>query len=139
MEVTSATSTTSATPSTTPSVSSSQLSSTVDYNTFLQLLIAEMKNQDPTAPTDTAQYMSQFAQFSTVEQAIQTNSKLESLLTSNALAQADGLIGRTASYTGSDGSVTSGKIAAISIISGGAVATLDNGSTVPLDAGVTIS
>src|SRR5260221_314320 len=64
---------------------------TVDYNTFLQLLIAQMKNQDPTNPTDASQYMSQFAQLSTVEQAMQTNSKLDALLSSSALSQADGL------------------------------------------------
>jgi len=49
-----------ATPSTKPA------SSSIDYNTFLQLMIAEMKFQDPTNPTDTSQYMSQFAQFSSV-------------------------------------------------------------------------
>ena len=55
-------------------------SATVGYNDFLQLLIAQMKNQDPTSPTDMAQYMSQFAQLSSVEQAIQTNAKLDTLL-----------------------------------------------------------
>lgn len=70
-------------------------SNIVDQNTFLQLLIAEMKNQDPTNPTDPAQYMGQFAQLSSVEQAVQTNSKLDALLSSSALSQADGLIGRT--------------------------------------------
>ena len=72
---------------------------TVDYNTFLQLLVAEMKNQDPTNPMDTAQYMSQFAQLSTVEQAMQTNSKLDALLSSQSLSQANGLIGKTVSFT----------------------------------------
>src|SRR5262245_65056160 len=93
---------------TTPTSSIKSASGRIDYNTFLQLMIAEMKYQDPTNPTDTSQYMSQFAQFSTVEQGIQTNNKLDSLLSSQALAQADSLIGRTA--TSSDGSV-SGKIA----------------------------
>ena len=62
-------------------------SNTVDYNTFLQLLVAEMKNQDPTNPMDTSQYMSQFAQLSTVEQAMQTNSKLDALLSSPAICR----------------------------------------------------
>ena len=31
-------------------------SPTVDYNAFLQLLIAQMKNQDPTSPTDMSQF-----------------------------------------------------------------------------------
>jgi len=114
-------------------------SSTIDYNAFLQLLIAQMKNQDPTSPTDMTQYMSQFAQLSQVEQSIQTNTKLDSLLSSNALLQADGLIGRTATFTSSDGVETTGKIAAVNIIQGGAVATLENGTKVLLGPGITIS
>ena len=112
-------------------------SGSVDYNTFLQLMLAEMKYQDPTQPKDASEYMSQFAQFSTVEQGIQTNNKLDSLLASQALAQADGLIGRTA--TSSDGSV-SGQIASITVSAGGATtATLSDGRTLSLRDGVTIS
>lgn len=112
---------------------------TVDYNAFLQLLIAQMKNQDPTSPTDMSQYMSQFAQMSSVEQAIQTNAKLDTLLSSTALSQAESLIGRTASFTSSDGQSTTGKITAVRIIQGGAVATLENGTQVRLGPGITIS
>ena len=43
----------------------------VDYNGFLRLLIAQMKNQDPTKPMDSAQFMAQLASFSNVEQAHQ--------------------------------------------------------------------
>ena len=114
-------------------------SPTVDYNAFLQLLIAQMKNQDPTSPTDMSQYMSQFAQMSSVEQAIQTNAKLDTLLSSTALSQAESLIGRTASFTSSDGQSTTGKITAVRIIQGGAVATLENGTQVQLGPGITIS
>ncbi len=52
----------------------------VDYDAFLQLLVAEMKNQDPTEPMDSAQFISQLASFSNVEQGIQTNDKLGQLL-----------------------------------------------------------
>lgn len=38
--------------------------------TFLQLLVAQIKNQDPTNPTDSVQYVSQLAQFSELEQVI---------------------------------------------------------------------
>jgi flagellar basal-body rod modification protein FlgD len=139
MQVPSVTSTTNSTGQTS-ATDTSQAGPTIDYNMFLQLLIAEMKNQDPTSPTDTTEYMSQFAQFSSVEQAVQTNSKLDTLLTSNALSQADGLIGRTASFTSTDGDAVSGKIVSISILSGGvAVATLEDGSSVQVEAGVTIS
>src|SRR5262245_3047262 len=112
-----------ATTSATPSASTSPAAS-VDYNTFLKLLIAEMQNQDPTNPTDAAQFMGQFAQFSSVEQAVQTNSKLDGLLTSSALAQADGLIGHTATFTTEDGQTVAGTITDITLVQGGALATL---------------
>jgi flagellar basal-body rod modification protein FlgD len=138
MNVTSATDTTS-TGSTATGSTTNTSTNTVDYNTFLQLLIAEMKNQDPTNPTDTSQYMSQFAQLSTVEQAMQTNTKLDALLSSSALSQADGLIGRTASFTDSTGATVTGKIASVSINTDGSIATLDNGTKIPVGAGLTLS
>jgi flagellar basal-body rod modification protein FlgD len=134
MNVTSATSAAAATQSPTPTASAPPDS--LDYNSFLTLLIAQMKNQDPTKPTDPSQFVAQLASFSSVEQAIKTNSKLDTMMTSLALSQAEGLIGRT--LTSSDGSVT-GAVAGIHIVSGGAVAILENGKEVPLDAGVTVS
>jgi flagellar basal-body rod modification protein FlgD len=108
----------------------------IDYDSFLKLLIAQMKNQDPTNPTDPAQLVAQLASFSGVEQAIKTNNKLDSLMTSMALSQAEGLIGRT--VASADGSVT-GTVTGIRIVSGGAVALLENGKELPLVAGVTVS
>ena len=39
-------------------------------DTFLQLLVAQLKNQDPLQPTDGVQFLSQLAQFSQVEQLV---------------------------------------------------------------------
>ena len=111
-------------------------STTVDYNGFLQLLIAQLKNQDPTQPTDSTQFVSQLASFSAVEQQVQTNSKLDSLLTGSKLAQADSVIGRT--LTSADGTV-SGVVASVTLTSGGSTATLAGGATVALTDGVKIS
>jgi flagellar basal-body rod modification protein FlgD len=111
---------------------STATAATVNYNEFLQLLVAELQNQDPTNPADPTQYMSQLASFSSVEQQVQTNSTLDSLLA----AQAGGLVGQT--VTSADGT-TSGVVASIQTsASGGAIATLQNGSTVTLGSGVTI-
>ncbi|MDF0492618.1 flagellar hook assembly protein FlgD [Bradyrhizobium yuanmingense] len=137
MNVNSATDSTSRSSST--DTNSTTTSNSVDYNTFLQLLIAQMKNQDPTNPMDTAQYMSQFAQLSTVEQAMQTNAKLDALLSSQSLSQANGLIGKTVSFTDSTGATFSGKVVSVSINSDGSIATLQDGTKVAVGPGLTIS
>ena len=136
MQVNTANSQSSGTPSASKTTGTG---SSLDYDAFLKLFMAEMKNQDPTAPTSSTEYIAQFATFSQVEQSMQTNTKLDSLLTSGALAQADNLIGRTASFVATDGTSVSSKITSIRIVSGGAVANLENGNSVALDAGVTIS
>jgi flagellar basal-body rod modification protein FlgD len=120
----------------TPQVPPSASKKTLDYDAFLKLLIAQIKFQDPTQPLDPTEQVSQLATFSTVEQSIKTNTKLDSLLTSFALAQADSVIGRT--LTSADGE-TSGKVMSVRIIEGGAVAILDNGKEVTLGSGVRIS
>lgn len=112
-------------------------SATVDYNSFLKLLVAELQNQDPTNPTDPTQYLSQIASFSAVGQTVQTNQKLDTMITTNALQQADTAIGRT--VTSADGTI-SGKVSSASIGSDGTItATLANGTTLALGSGVTIS
>ncbi|MCK9910590.1 flagellar hook assembly protein FlgD [Microbacteriaceae bacterium K1510] len=115
---------------------SSASKASLDYTAFLRLLIAQMQNQDPTNPTDPAQWMGQIAAFSNVEQGIQTNAKLDSLMTSMALSQVDGLIGRT--ITSDDGTIT-GKIESVRIVSGGTVAVLDSGDQIMLGSGLKIS
>ena len=139
MQVTSTTPTTNNTTSTTNTTTATTAANqnTVDYNTFLQLLVTELQNQDPTSPTDPTQYLSQLASFSAVGQSVQTNAKLDTMLTTSALSQADNAIGRT--VTSADGS-TSGVVSSVAIGSDGTVqATLKNGSTLPLGGGVTIS
>jgi flagellar basal-body rod modification protein FlgD len=77
---TAVTSTTSSTTSTTSTSSSSGLSA--DYDTFLQLLCAQLENQNPLDPTDATQFTSQLVQYSNLEQQIATNDKLDSVLSS---------------------------------------------------------
>ncbi len=70
-----------------------------DLNTFLQLLTTQMQNQDPLSPTDPTQFVAQLAQFSSVEQAIQTNNQLSTILgqlQADSLKLDAGLIGRQA-------------------------------------------
>ncbi len=51
-----------------------------DFDGFLKLLTTQLQTQDPLSPMDAEQFTSQLVQFSAVEQAIQTNSQLKSLV-----------------------------------------------------------
>ncbi|HRY27079.1 MAG: flagellar hook capping FlgD N-terminal domain-containing protein [Geminicoccaceae bacterium] len=51
-----------------------------DFDSFLKLLTTQLTTQDPLSPMDAEQFTSQLVQFSGVEQAIQTNTKLEMLI-----------------------------------------------------------
>ncbi len=117
-----------------PTASAGQ--TTVDYQTFLKLLVAQMKNQDPTNPMDSTDYVAQLATFSQVEQSVQMNSKLDQILQSSVLSQASSLIGRT--VTSADGTV-SGVVAEVRLFSDGIIAVLEDGQEVPMFAGVKVS
>ena len=47
--------------------------------TFLQLLVAQIKNQDPLNPSDSTQFLTQLAQFSELEQMTNVNTQLQQL------------------------------------------------------------
>ncbi len=133
MSVGAVTSTTSTSQSS--GVSTAAKNSALDYDAFLTLLVAQMSNQDPLNPTDSAEYMGQLASFSSVEQQIQTNSKLDSMVAVSALTQADSLIGRT--ITSADG-LTSGVVQAVRAGSSGVEAVIESGSTVLLESGTKV-
>lgn len=68
--------------------SSKKNNSTVDKDQFLQLLVAQMKYQDPLEPTSNTEYVSQYATFSELEQMQNMSASLE-------LARASSLVGQT--------------------------------------------
>ena len=85
----------------TTAASTTAAANSLSYNDFLTMLMAEMKNQDPTQPMDPTAMVSQLATISQVGQAVQTNMTLASMLTEASLTQAEIAVGQT--MTSSDG------------------------------------
>jgi flagellar basal-body rod modification protein FlgD len=115
---------------------SSKSSSTVDYESFLKLLIAQLKNQDPTKPMDSTQFVSQLASFSAVEQQVATNARLDQLLTASNLSQAGAIVGL---HVRSDDGTIEGNIKEVRIQSHAVTAVLEDGRTIDVGSGVTLS
>ena len=96
-------STTSPTATTTSSSTSAQGQLDTNYQTFLTLLTTQLQNQDPLSPMDSSQFTNQLVLFSQVEQQIQTNSNLSTLISAsntNTTQQALGYIGLDVTATG---------------------------------------
>lgn len=66
--------------STTASTAGAASSLAADFDTFLTLLTSQLQNQDPLDPLDTENFTQQLVQFAGVEQAITTNTNLETLI-----------------------------------------------------------
>ena len=116
--ITSTYSTDSTTTSSSSSTTSSSSNSSLGQTEFLTLLVTQMKNQDPTNPMDNQQLTAQMAQFSSLEQLININTGLASLLSasnSTTSAQALSLIGKEVTTQGHNTYVTGGVAGDISL------------------------
>jgi len=111
---------TNANGTTTSSDAFNQLSG--NFQTFLTLLTTQLKNQDPTSPMDSNEFTQQLVEYSQVEQQINTNTNLQSLI-SQGSSNGSAL---TVSYLGKNVSITNGNA---SLSNGAATWTYNLGST----------
>lgn len=123
----------------TQSASSGTGSSTLDKSSFMNLLVNQLKNQDPLSPTDNQAFIAQLAQFSSLEQMQKLNENILGLAVlqqSNALmaqlTQASGLIGKSVAYIDpATNAPMSGDVTSVKIKDGIAVLNI-GGKDVPL-------
>ncbi len=92
-----------------------------DPQMFLQLLVAQLKYQDPTNPTDTSQFMSQTAMLSQVQTMNSMSSTLTDLVAAQQASSATAMIGKAISFVDPAGKQTSGIVDAVSLHGGQAM------------------
>ena len=93
-------------PTPAPASGGGGLNQLANSQTFLQLLVAQLKNQDPLNPSDPTSFMTEIAQLTAVQS--QT-----SLATDELTVAADSMLGRTVSGTGSTGATVSGNVTGV--------------------------
>lgn len=92
-------------------------SSNIGIADFLKILTSQLNNQDPLKPVDNAQFIAQIAQFASLEQTRELNSKIDSVLSSQASSQSIGLLGKTVDAF-FEGQLLTGKVTALSLATG---------------------
>jgi flagellar basal-body rod modification protein FlgD len=104
---------------------------TLDQNAFLQLLVAQMKYQDPSKPMDASQMMAQTATYTQIEKLGDLVTAQQSMIAAQHLQAASAMVGRTVTYTTSGGHTGTGVVTSAMLT--GSEPTLKVGNTdVPL-------
>ena len=131
---------TGSTSSTTSQQQSDALSTSDQLNqdTFLKLMVAQLRNQDPMNPTDSSQFLAQTAQFSSLEKLDQVAQQSAQALSAQMAFGASGLVGRSISYTDADGAAQKGTVDSVSFTASGPMLNV-GGTDVPINSVVSVS
>lgn len=112
-------------PSTVVSGSNSSTSSTtrtpaqtLDQDDFLNLLVTQLKMQDPLDPQSNTDFIAQMAQFSSLSTNTSTNEKVTDLESTAQFQQANGLLGRTVILQSDSSKQVTGTVSGITIDAG---------------------
>ncbi|WP_319411764.1 FlgD immunoglobulin-like domain containing protein [uncultured Cohaesibacter sp.] len=101
----------SSTSSTTTTTTTSSSTLGLDTSEFLQLMVEQLQNQNPTDPTDTTEFLSQLVQLSTYDQQVANAESLESVVDSlDTMISSNGLgyIGQTVTVDGDTTTIQDG-------------------------------
>jgi flagellar basal-body rod modification protein FlgD len=113
---------------------SNPLQSLTDPNTFLNLLVAQLKYQDPLNPTSGTQFLTQTAQLTEVETMNTLSTEVSQEAAQQQQMASTSMIGQTVNATLSDGTTVSGVVQGVSLTTTGGPTLNVNGTSVPLGA-----
>jgi flagellar basal-body rod modification protein FlgD len=111
-----------------PGSTAAQPGGTLTESNFLQLMMAQLQNQDPLNPSssDPTQYMTELAQLTSVEQQTNTAQSTAQLTSEQNAASALALLGHTVTYTDpTSGASLSGTVQKVSFSSAGPMLTVN--------------
>ncbi|MBI5820956.1 MAG: flagellar hook capping protein [Verrucomicrobia bacterium] len=91
---------------------------TLDQDDFLNLLVTQLKMQDPLNPESNTDFIAQMAQFSSLSTNTSTNAKVTELQSTIQFQQANGLLGRTVVLQPNSSTQVSGTVSGITIDAG---------------------
>jgi flagellar basal-body rod modification protein FlgD len=109
------------------SAAGSATKSSLGKDQFLQLMMAQLKNQNPLSASnsDPMQYVTELAQFTSLEQQTNTAQSTAKSLTAQQTASAVGLIGKSVSYLDVNGVAATGTVQSVQIASAGPTLTVN--------------
>lgn len=99
--------------------------STTDKEMFLDLMVAQLRYQDPMNPADSGEFLAQNAQFTALEKMQDVADQTAALLSAQVTFGAAGLVGKNVSYLDADGTSTSGRVQSVTYDASGPMLVVD--------------
>jgi len=106
------------------STTSTQPGGALGENEFLQLMMDQLKNQNPLNPSDPTQFVSELAGFTTLEQETNIAQTSAQAAQQQSTATALSLLGHTVSYTDTNGNTETGLVQKVDLTSSSATLTV---------------
>ena len=95
------------------SSATAQSTNGMDKDTFLQLLVAQLRYQDPMNPTDSTQFLAQSAQFTALEKMEAVAEQTKQAVAAQMAFGASSLVGRAVTYVDANGKTVTGTVDAV--------------------------
>ena len=109
----------------------------LNQNDFLQLLVAQMQNQDPTNPVSSDQFLQEMASFTEVVDLTQLQTLTQSLLTNEVATQGLQLLGKQVTAQTTSGTQITGTVTELTMVGGQPMLTV-NGTQLPVSQVVSV-
>lgn len=118
-------------------VSTDQLQSqtgmaSLNANDFINLMVTELQNQDPTQPESNDELLSQMSQIGQLESSNSLQTTLTGLAQQNQIGAASSLIGKSVQGLDANSNQVAGVVSSVSVTTNGVTLDLDNGSSLDL-------
>jgi flagellar basal-body rod modification protein FlgD len=99
-----------------------------DKEMFLNLMVAQLRYQDPMNPADSGEFLAQNAQFSALEKMQDVADQTAALLATQISFGAAGMVGKNVTYENEDGTRTSGLVSSVTYDASGPMLTVGDAS-----------
>lgn len=105
---------------------------TLGQNDFLQLMMDQLQHQNPLSPDDPTQYVSELAQFSSLEAMTNVATSSQNSASQSASTEALALVGKSVTYTDASGPGQTGTVSSVQFTSSGPTLTIGSETGIPL-------
>ena len=99
---------------------------------FIQMMITQLKNQDPTDPTSNEEILSQISQIGQLQSSDTLEADLSSMVLQNSISSAGSLIGKKVNGVDDSGNTATGLVNSVNVTNNKIYLQLDSGSSVQL-------